>query len=104
MMDCGEFSGRAGKSKTVEWMAFRWAKCEEGRDGDGELGFLGGIGLECDVFCMRRSCKGKCEAFRSAKSFFLGLLGGGERWNWVGGIRIRAINLLCGRLKIFAGD
>ncbi|PKH10743.1 hypothetical protein [Planomicrobium sp. MB-3u-38] len=62
--------------------AFRWAKCDEGRNDDGELGFLKRIGLECDVFCMRRSFKGGCEAFRSAKSFFLGLLGGGERWDW----------------------
>ena len=29
--------------KPLNGFAFRWAKCEEGRNGDGRVGFLGGM-------------------------------------------------------------
>lgn len=53
--DGGEVSVRAGKSKTVVWMAFRWAKCEKNRNDSERVGNLREMVAECDVFCMRIS-------------------------------------------------
>ncbi|QHJ70210.1 hypothetical protein [Planococcus halotolerans] len=41
MQDRGEVSARAGKSKTVKWMAFREAKCVKGGVMVEEWDFLG---------------------------------------------------------------
>ncbi|WP_158593246.1 hypothetical protein [Planomicrobium sp. Y74] len=54
MEDGGEVSVRAGKSKTVEWMAFRGAKCDEGRNERGRVGFYRWNSGGKRVLCLKR--------------------------------------------------